>query len=116
MFGATHATVGNTTTIMNQGGEVIETLNKPTKRPLSDFLDEDLAEYGTGIKRQRRTTGSSITSSATSVNAPGSSNSAVPHPGNGSTGDALTTRISTMNLRTTDTASRPPLTASAPPS
>ncbi|KAH7625408.1 hypothetical protein B0T09DRAFT_315449 [Sordaria sp. MPI-SDFR-AT-0083] len=74
-FGGSYETVGNVTYVRKSTGEVVATLTRLTKRPLTDFLDDDLAAYAR-VKRQRRTTGSSATSGATTVNSPSSTNAA----------------------------------------
>ena len=89
-FGGSYATVGNVTYVRKSTGEVVATLTRPTKRPLTDFLDDDLAAYAR-VKRQRRTTGSSATSGATTVNSPSSTNAAASSPVNGATGGVLAT-------------------------
>lgn len=64
-FGGSYETINNITTVRNAAGETIETLIKPQKRLLSEFLDDDLAAFAKA-KRQRRVTGSSSTFGATS--------------------------------------------------
>ncbi|CCC14205.1 unnamed protein product [Sordaria macrospora k-hell] len=44
-FGGSYETVGNVTYVRKSTGEVVATLTRPTKRPLTDFLDDDLAAY-----------------------------------------------------------------------
>ncbi|KAK1779784.1 hypothetical protein QBC45DRAFT_392070 [Copromyces sp. CBS 386.78] len=86
-FGGSYETVGNVTYVKKSTGEVIETLTRPQKRPLTDFLDDDLAAYAR-VKRQRRATGSA-TSGPSTVNSLNNSNAVASQPVEDATGGGL---------------------------
>ncbi|KAK3484869.1 uncharacterized protein B0T23DRAFT_408834 [Neurospora hispaniola] len=96
-FGGSYETINNITTVRNAAGETIETLIKPQKRLLSEFLDDDLAAFAKA-KRQRRVTGSSSTFGATSSSPVSDGNAVATQPVEGVAGGI--SKITSLSLVT----------------